>query len=161
MADILLKDVIQYYIGCRVQLDGKEYGMLVGGDFVPNEVNQIYYSILLDGEKDIIIPYNDEFGPNLRIKPLLRPLSDMTEDEAIELAALSEWKEHFRDVKLERNQFKDIIVTWQGAPETREVFNATGELFYCAEQILYLLKKRFDIFNLISSNQAIDLTTLK
>lgn len=79
---IELKDVIQMYIGCRVLVDDKEYGKLVGGEYVPNEINQIYHSILIDGiEDDTIMPYNDDFGSDLRVKPILRSMSDITDDE--------------------------------------------------------------------------------
>ncbi len=91
-----------------------------------------------------------------QIKLILRSLSDMTELEAIELAKLSEMDEHFNEVRWERNTYNDIIVSWQGANEDREVFNATGERFYCAEQFTWLLSKHFDLFGLIEAGLAID-----
>lgn len=94
--------------------------------------------------------------------PLLRPLESMTEEEAIELASLSEYEPHFRDVKTERNSFSnDIIVSWQGSNESREQFNATGDLFYCADQFQWLLKKGFDLFELIYYGLAIDSTKIE
>ncbi len=94
--------------------------------------------------------------------PVLRTLDSMTEDEAIELAKLSEWEPHFREVKTHRNKFSnDIIVSWQGSNESREVFNATGALFYCADQFQWLLKNHFDLFELIEYNLAINTTKLK
>ena len=95
------------------------------------------------------------------IKPILRSLSDMTPEEARQMAALSEWHEHFREVSVDRSKFGDLIVTWQGANESREMFNATGEMFYCSEQFLWLLRKGFDLFNLIPDGLAIDKTSLK
>lgn len=95
------------------------------------------------------------------IKPILRRLSSMTEDQAIHLAKLSEWENHFREVRVERNSFNDRIITWQGANESRESFNATGELFYCADQFQWLLKMGFDLFRLIGDGLAIDAETIK
>ncbi len=95
---------------------------------------------------------------NIHWKLVLRNLSDMTEEEAIELVKLTEWEPHFRDVKAERNKFNDWIVSWNGMPESREVFNATGEQFYCSEQLLWLLSKNFDFFDLIGEGLAIDKT---
>jgi hypothetical protein len=90
------------------------------------------------------------------IKPILRPISDMTEEEAIEVAKLSEWEPHFRDVKVERTKYNDLVVTWQGANESRDKFNATGDVFYCYEQFHYLLSKGFDMFQLIDEGLAIN-----
>lgn len=97
-----LKDVIQYYIGCRVLIDDKEYGTLRGGTFVPNSIDQIYYDIQTDKMKedeedeDFSMPYNDDTGPKCRIKPLLRRLEDMTEEE-IKESVLLNWAEN-RDI---------------------------------------------------------------
>jgi hypothetical protein len=100
----------------------------------------------------------DETGNCYGYRPVLRPLADMTKTEAIDVAGLSEWEGHFNDVKAERNMFDDIVVSWQGACESREVFNATGEVFYCSEQFIWLLANRFDLFGLIEDGLAIDKT---
>jgi hypothetical protein len=94
------------------------------------------------------------------IKPILRPLSDMTEEEAIECAKLSEWEPHFRDVKVERTAYGDLLVKWDGMVEGGEQQNVTGDMFYCAEQFQYLLSKSFDLFNLIPEGLAIEKTKL-
>lgn len=85
---IKLQDIIQYYIGCRVLVDDENYGRLLGGDFIPNSVDQIYYTILIDGEDEdsLNVPYNDDFNDEeLRIKPILRKLDSLTVGEAIDL----------------------------------------------------------------------------
>lgn len=137
-----LKEVLHLYLGCEVVFNGVEWTMW--------RISKYYCDLLgADGHSKNCIHRHEA-------KPILRHLSDMTEEEAIELAKLSEYEPHFRDVKVERNQYNDFIVTWQGAAEGREVFNATGEMFYCAEQFQYLLAKGFDLFNLIETGQAID-----
>ena len=100
-------------------------------------------------------------GEVLPIKPLLRPLLDMTEEEAIEMAKLTECDYAFNDVKTEKTKYGDWIVTWQGSNESRERVNVTGDVFYCYEQFLYLLKKGFDIFELIYHGEALDATNAK
>lgn len=70
-------------------------------------------------------------------KPILRPLSDMSEEEIIE----SE-REYFRGDDLD---------------STNNISCYTASAF----QTNYLLKKQFDLFGLIESGQAIDKTTLK
>ena len=144
-------EVAHLYIGCEVEFgfEGrKKIGKLVG------KVEPFGWQVFYPSK--VLVPYHNVKGK--LFKPLLRPLSDMTEEEAVELAKLSEYEPDFNDVKIERNKYNDIIVSWQGNNESREVFNSTGELFYCAEQFVYLLSRSFDLFGLIESGQAIDKT---
>jgi len=67
------------------------------------------------------------------IKPILRPLSDMTEEEQSEV------------------NFRDINAAWA----------YTNEEVWSFEQVRYLLSKHFDLFGLIESGLAIDSTTIK
>lgn len=85
----------------------------------------------------------------------LRPLSSMTEEEAIEVAKLSEWEPHFTNPRVEKNKFDDLIVRWGAGRDQIESYNATGELFYCYEQFHYLLNKGFDLFQLIEEGLAL------
>lgn len=148
-----IKDYLHLYPGCEIVVtkDGSQYfdsvEAIVFGESANLKHSGDYY---FDGENDF------------EIQLYLRPLSDMTEEEAIELAKLSEWEPHFRDVKVYRNKIdNDIIVSWDGMAETREEFNATGELFYCSDQFQWLLKKGFDLFELIFYGLAIDKTKKK
>jgi hypothetical protein len=73
-----------------------------------------------------------------QIKPILRPLSDMTEEEI-------EWlDEHddFYDKNLSDETEPFVIIEWQ------------------AERIKYLISKHFDVFGLIEAGLAIDKTKL-
>lgn len=135
-----IEDYLHLYLGCEIM------------DFSLDKTSPKRFTLDVNN-----IGYPLKAGMNINgiIKPLLRPLSDMTEEEAIELAALSEWPPHFRDVKTARNKFNDIIVTWEGMVEGGETFNATGELFYCSEQFQWLLEKGFDLFELILNGLAI------
>lgn len=115
-----------------------------------------------DKNGDVVMGKSDEFQ---ELKPhhklVLRPLSDMTEEEAIELVKISEWKQygdhpHKREYKAYRNGFNEIVVSWgdsireKNVPETKEVFGF--------EEFRYLLSKGFDVFNLIPDGLAIDKT---
>ena len=136
---IELKDVIHYYIGCNVLVDGKEIAKFNGGTFVPNSVGQIYYDLqtkdMLEDDPDFNMPYNDdpEMKP-LRIKPILRRIEDMTDEEG---------KEYNKALMTmySINKFKDQI--WEAAATT-----------------LLLAKKGFDLFGLIETDQAIDAKTI-
>lgn len=145
-----IKDYLHLYLGCECEHNSWE----IGRDEVPTYFSQGRKISNLD---EGMLSESELF----EIKPILRPLSDMTEEEAVEVAKESEWTPHFRDVKVERNRFGDIIVSWDGMAESREEFNATGEMFYCSEQFIYLLSKHFDLFNLIESGLALDATKAK
>ena len=134
-----IEDYLHLYLGCEV-IDS-----FTGLKGIMREVT--LYSYRVEG--------SEGYWTKKTAKPILRPLSSMAEEEAIELAKLSEWEPHFRDVKAERNKYNDWIVTWQGSNESREVFNATGECFYCPEQFIWLLKNGFDLFELSESGLAI------
>jgi hypothetical protein len=150
----IAEDYFHLYLGCEVIFgfpERRKKGQLIG------KVEPFGWQVF--DYSNAIVP-NHNVRPDL-IMPILRPLESMTEEEAIELAKLSEWEPHFRNVKIERNKFSnDIIVSWQGSNELREEFNATGDLFYCAEQFQWLLKKGFDLFELIYYGLALDRTKL-
>lgn len=99
-------------------------------------------------------------------KLLLRPLSDMTEEEAIELVKVREWKSygpHPRERKYEtyKNAFGQIVVQWghEGDLRSKNV-PQTKESFY-PEELPFLLSRGFDLFNLIPDGLAINKTTLQ
>lgn len=138
-----LQDYIQYYIGCEVIVDGKERAKLIGGSFVPNSCNQIYYDLQteemkLDDGIDFAMPYNDDVDDaDPRIKPILRKLSDITNEEDNELEAI-----------------KGARVIYRSEPNV-EIRYDTPDTFH------WMLKKQFDLFELIENGLAIDSKTLK
>lgn len=140
-----LKDYLHFYLGCDLKTETGIIKLIA----VQKEVIPCtdYRVICLNG--NVTHELKGDF------KPLLRPLSSITEEEAIESAKLTEYEPHFNDVKVTRNAYNDLIVTWQGSNESRELLNVTGEYFYCPEQFQYLLKKRFDLFHLIEDDLAI------
>jgi hypothetical protein len=92
-----LIDYIHYYIGCDVIIEPgtkkEDRGRLIGGSFIPNSINQIYYDIQTAGMRqdegdDFAMPHNDDAEGPARIKPILRRTSDLTEDEAAQLALI-------------------------------------------------------------------------
>jgi len=147
-----IKDYLHFYLGSWVLIEKSNY-------YFVHELN------LHQGETFLLSGFYlgaiSDHGNGLVIKLKLRPLPSMTEQEAVEMASLTEWEPHFRDVKVERNKItNDIIVTWDGANESRDMVNATGDLFWCYEQFMWFLKKEFDIFELIEEGLAIDKTKI-
>lgn len=128
-----IKDYLHYYLGCDVRTndhdmgDGnKHYGRV--GTFI-GFVDHTRLSCRLAHRA----------GPEGRVsvfmlKPILRPLSDMTEEEQQEMLRLHRFAE-------------SKLLPW---------FHDT--YFEC---IHYLLSKHFDLFGLIESGLAIDKTTIK
>jgi len=99
------------------------------------------------------------------VKPILRPLSSITDEELIEFIKLTRgisglvsnvrlWKQKYgpRD-----NPKYDLVVNY-------DYYNGKDRTLYldvfAPKIMIHLLSQHFDLFNLISTNQAIDATTL-
>ena len=122
------KDVAHLYLGVEVvNTIGKHMGKIV--------------SVSIDGTATIN-PL-DEFKPRVIIlnslKPILRPLSDMSEEEENDIAfdMFGDWHKHVTNAI---KSGKKYVFDYRVYPE----------LF------LYLLSKHFDLFGLIESGEAID-----
>lgn len=120
-----IKDYLHLYLGCEVSvtnLDGR-YTRLITHEFFSTFYNED------DGAF-----YNDP-------KPILRPLSDITDDEIDDVWNLEE-PEHVLVMAYEKN-------------------NVVRKVALCSERTRYLLSRGFDLFGLIEAGLAIDKTTLK
>lgn len=126
-----LKDYLHLYLGCECILDNKETGKLIGFDsrLHDSDVEMVCFTIWIDKENDWSV-YNDDKNFE-RIKPILRPLSDMTEEEKQNIEGTD----------------------WSLLPDSGWE--------YTAETFLFLLSKGFDLFGLIEAGLAIDKITLK
>lgn len=151
---IQLKDVIHYYIGCDVIVDGKERGRLLGANPIPNFVGQVYWDIQteemrLEEDGDFAMPYNDDPDMGeLRIKPILRRLSDITDAEWNEIEAATSIMEMATGMGLFKRAFLD------GGLKDRYHWQITNE------GLIELRKRCVDVDGLIASEQAIDAKTI-
>lgn len=181
---IQLKDVLHLYLGCRVlvtDIDGQVFEDKV--ESVIDDKGGRRFSIYEFGD----VPFDNHGEYYQSIKPLLRPLSSMTNEQMKEywIALSSEVEEKITADEIDVDMFYndggtmvdgDIEVganitcrCFIGQIAIRKcgsafLFNEAGELERLAgvpEGFLYLLKQRFDLFNLIPSGQAIDSTTSK
>ena len=116
-----IKDYLHLYLGCEILFDNKLWILSkVGGRVI---------KLTRTGK------FNKYVGARpVDVKLILRPLSDMTEEEYIE------WH---------------TIVVGDARDATRYFIETDGE------KTRYLLSKQFDLFNLIPEGLAIDKTTLK
>lgn len=165
-----IKDYLHLYCNpfhkIKVIVDGKEEKYLWGIDVAEGGYVNItladkeFRNIDIADDDDGWCVYNDDETLS-RIKPILRPLSTMTEKEAIELVKISEWKQygehpHKREYRSYRNGFNEIVVSWgestreKNVPVTKEVFGF--------DEFRFLLSKHFDLFGLIESGLAISKT---
>jgi hypothetical protein len=145
MADIQLKDVAQLYVGC----DCKHVGLLT-------DIFQMT-AVQSDSDQVVIRNHKDrrrgQHTSVSNIKPILRPLSDMTEEE----------KHEFKELcNLEKEDLD--CLTYKPSPLDGNITLGTAHLtniLQWAQGVNYLLKQKFDLFGLIDSNQALEKTKMK
>lgn len=130
MAQIKFNDYIQFHMGVEAQV-------IVDGEIL-HQRTTITKSLLFD-----IVQQKQEYGREMIIKPILRPLADITEMELKACERLS----GLTPEGTKRFQYK-------GQPIPKFV---DGWKSFEPEVMLYLLKQ-FDLFGLIAAGTAIDKT---
>lgn len=162
-----LQDYIQYYVGCRVIIDPgttkEETGRLMGVCSVPNSINQIYYHIVTDQmaveeDEDFCMPYNDDADEPARIKPILRKLESLTEEQVKHLIGWDKLQELYVDVSYELSK-KWIAVNYSIDAGDEGVYNQRYVVdfnVFTPTHFHYLLRQHFDLFGLIDAGLAVD-----
>lgn len=88
------------------------------------------------------------------IKPILRRVSDMTKDEAMDLIRLNVDKSEIINIE---TQNETLIIFSRKHPKMRHTVLSCIKLNECSPaEFLWLLSKHFDIFRLIDAGIAID-----
>jgi len=142
---IELKDVIHYYIGVKCKTPDGQIGELFGvnGEKVELHLDKGYAAVRFK-----------------HVKPILKRLENMTEEDAIELARLVVHEDEYTNPFVFRNNWDDMVVSWGGGSIGLDnSFNATSERVWGSDQFNWLLKNGFDLFGLIP-DQAIDSKTI-
>lgn len=129
-----IKDYLPFYLGCDVigQYDGDRKGYLTG---VIN--GGVGCEIQFFEEDGINVFEEPEYNTPDEVQLVLRPLSDMTDEE-------KSWA---------------ILNMPYKTQKSEDLFNHI--LYEDAEVVRKLLSKHFDLFGLIESGLAIDKTTLQ
>lgn len=128
-----LSDYLHLYLGCYINRAGR--------------IEKIDYSLLI---------YTDANNLWEHTKPLLRPLSDMTEEEVVTLIyKRSNIYLNVRFVEFWMNKVR-FEFEYKSSSRRRTDDQSFDELD--SGQFLYLLKQGFDLFNLIPDGLAIDKT---
>lgn len=177
---IELKDVIHLYLGCEVEYEGITNGKELKAEMDANKHDVFYLPTIeknlgvkhgylkeiridakgnkkyLIGRKGLQRHYNTD-----RFKPILRPLSDMREDD------IAGWSNNINikhtpycvelDSKRDDGEFTEIYPDGSILSRSKD----DGEIRPINGGLLFtiLLKQGFDLFNLISTGQAIDKST--
>lgn len=141
-----IEDYLHLYLGCECLWEDKE------GD-TGGRTELDHYSLSGFYEGDI------------KIKPLLRPLSDMTEEEARYIFKYYFEKDYTEDWTGDTGSayFNPKRITPTKYHALRIIDGAdyeTGDFMKVIGLVPYLLSKHFDLFGLIESGLAIDKTTL-
>lgn len=99
--------------------------------------------------------YEIQRGVYRNFKPILRPLSDMTEEEAKELLTIQYWRPGQSPI-YERHS--DICIDFYFYYDGKKNYTQLDWDSLNSQSFRYLLKQGFDVFNLIGENLAIDKT---
>lgn len=123
-----IKDYLHLYLGCEVQYVEYYNTVIKNGILVEMPIGGTEWGVVNEqGDR--------EYSFEQEIKPILRPLSDMTEDENKETSKL-----YFDFMEKQRPSTRDITMM--------------------AHMTTWFLSKYFDLFGLIESGLAIDKTKL-
>jgi hypothetical protein len=136
-----LERYMYLYLGCDVVLDGKDIGILTGYSArgIGKDDLMIFYTVQRSEDEDDWAVYNDN-EKMLRIKPILRPLNDMSEEELQECG--------------------NMIYDFSGDPELNKHEWKQFETMLDPLQFIWLLKRGFDLFGLIEARLAMDRTKI-
>jgi hypothetical protein len=126
-----IKDYIHLYIGCECLYDWTYY----------NETD-LFGKVTSKIIEDVRSPHLS--GASTNVRPLLRPLSDMTEEE---------FKERFYD-SMREDLFDDTLQM-----QHEEAKRWAHDACHYPEDLRWLLSKGFDLFGLIAAGFALDKTT--
>jgi hypothetical protein len=149
-----LKSVLHLYLGCDVQYpdtNGKIITAKLTG-FSRADGIETTYKRKRDGCVGDYLSWEPNGNHNcdaLHIKPILRPLSSMTKEEVADLLGI--------DGFIKQGNFCSPFfqITYETLThEERYQHQYIHQL--SAAQFAYLLKQGFDLFNLISSGQAVE-----
>jgi hypothetical protein len=168
-----IKDYLQLYLGCDCSVQGEEEVKKITG-ISYDDTQRIWWAYFENQENGYAI-IDD-------VAPILRPLSDMTEDEALKLCSIvsptifGDFRYKKWIVTKERewdSTQKNYTVKREGDDHSFEVDCLDGDILLWEDNKMidspYMdfnyrfeyLKMGFDIFGLIESGLAIDATKLK
>lgn len=150
-----IKSYIHLYIGCRAKTTGGKYGKIV--------------SASVDGTAIIVYDNEDPRGFVISIaalKLILRPLSEMSDAEAVDLCEIVTDQSRHGDIELMGAITDRHIWYIDGSRDQGDGFDEVRDLYVYfdemkPEQIRYCLSKGFDLFGLKEAGLAVYETEIK
>lgn len=143
-----IEDYLHLYLGCDVT-DGEHVMKLLS-------VGIYGYTAANDEVKSQ--------GMFHRVKPILRPLSSMTEEEKTTIGKMAGWyeggvifNEHHFEIK--HDTFKEMAFDSLTRANEHDADRLGPKAYF--EMMPYLLSRSFDLFGLIEAGLAISSTTIK
>lgn len=138
-----IKDYLHLYLGCNAKVDtSKPDCLLITGEII--EIDSLCIDYCIHGNLATVLP-------------ILRPLSNMTGKEVIELFHLS-----YNDANYQFEEFQKVDNNefgWRARNQNgMECFVPANS--FKPEVFQWLLSKHFDLFGLIESNLALDKTKI-
>lgn len=153
-----IEDYLHLYLGCEVEVDSKRPS---GNELVDDKRRGTFIGYA-DPHK-ISVKLAFRAGPHGQVntffvKPFLRPLSDMTEEEGREYAKHYGIKGDLPCTISEENGYVKISIGYKNHGASLFPLSDYGQK---PESLRYLLSKHFDLFGLIEAGLAIDKTLNK
>jgi len=140
------KDVAHLYLGCDM------YTKFDDGSSGKQELTTYVLSGIINSWKGIRIR-------PIEIKPILRPLSDMTVEEFAAYSTMLERCDYEAYIEISDSGERRIGYEWEDGICGVLINSYVGKNLVAV--FSYLLSRSFDLFGLIESNQALDKTKLQ
>lgn len=152
-----LKDYIQYHIGCKC------LNTWFPEDHEMYNNNWTLIGVAWDSKNPYGLQSEYDVTWTDSIKPILRKLDDITDDEIKELIGWEKLNEMYVDVSFEHGNFGITVHYSIDAGDEGVHKQSHGISFhvFSPKEWKYLLSKGFDLFFLIKNGLAIDSKTLK
>jgi hypothetical protein len=150
------------YMDCNCKVTTTEYGVQGPPKSFMGSIHGVYYDRWTTDAMELSIQVMTEHGGRWAYKPdqvqlVLRPLSDLTEEEKIDLYKIVRMPcPPFIEPDYDDPKVKKEMVMW-----AEMLVSPAFGLNLKPDQFIYLLSRHCDLFGLIDSGQAIDLSTLE
>ena len=147
-----IEDYLPYYIGQKILVVKPSFAMMHNDCIHSGEIETLTPNLL----SKIL------YATKVQVKPILRPLSDMTDEDAnVVWEALGLNPDYEESMKRDGNNSATKSKYLQDYFFRKQVFGGHSERFDFRENIVLvytLLKMGFDLFGLIEANLAVDKT---
>lgn len=161
MENLELKDIAHHLYGCEFELYSKT---ITGELFFERIGNLIEVKRKSTNHHPLVFECDDNIGSIIELAydyteaiPLLRKISDLTDDECIELCKLHFWATPYKvEYEVFKNAFGKKVVSWGDSPKDKYLIEREYSVneTYNQFQTIFLLSIGVDCLDLISKGIA-------